>query len=135
MRRAVDAGRAGSTAPEELVAAVCALLPVMGCVLETLSMMLLMPPVIDPSLDALGIDPIWFGVIFTLMIEYAPIAPPVGLNLFVIRAVAAQALPEGDAEASLGEVVRGAAPFVVLILSTAFAVVAFPALALSLPFG
>ena len=58
MCRAVDAGRAGSTAPEEFVAAVCALLPIMCCVLETLSMMLLTLPVIDSSLDALGIDPI-----------------------------------------------------------------------------
>lgn len=126
---------AAATAPEGFVAAVCALLLIMGCVLETLSMMLLMLPVIDPSLDALGIDPIWFGVIFTLMIECALITPPVGLNLFVIRAVAAQALPESDAEASLGDVVRGAAPFVALILSTAFAVAAFPPLALFIPFG
>lgn len=126
---------AAATAPEGFVAAVCALLLIMGCVLETLSMMLLMLPVIDPSLDALGIDPIWFGVIFTLMIECALITPPVGLNLFVIRAVAAQALPESDAEASLGDVVRGAAPFVALILSTAVAVAAFPALALFIPFG
>ncbi len=126
---------AAATAPEGFVAAVCALLLIMGCVLETLSMMLLMLPVIDPSLDALGIDPIWFGVIFTLMIECALITPPVGLNLFVIRAVAAQALPGSDAEASLGDVVRGAAPFVALILSTAVAVAAFPPLALFIPFG
>ena len=135
MRRAVDAGRAGSTAPEEFVAAVCALLPVMCCVFETLPMMLLMLPVIDPSHDALGIDPIRFGIILTPMIECAPIAPSLGLNLFVIRAVAAQSLPEGVAEATLGEAVWGAAPFVALILSTAFTVAAFPPLALSLPFG
>ena len=108
MCRAVDAGRAGSTAPEEFVAAVCALLPIMCCVLETLSMMLLTLPVIDSSLDALGIDPIRSGVILTPTIECAPIAPSVGLNLFVIRAVAAQSLPEGVAEATLGEAARGA---------------------------
>lgn len=126
---------AAATAPEGFVAAVCALLLVMGCVLETLSMMLLMLPIIDPSLDALGIDPIWFGVIFTLMIECALITPPVGLNLFVIRAVAAQSLPEDGPEATVGEVVRGAAPFVALILLTAVIVAAFPGLALFIPFG
>ena len=93
---AVDAGRAEPTAPEEFAAAVCALLPVMGCVAETLSMMLLMLPVIDPSHDALGIDPIRFGVILTPMIECAPIAPPVDPNLFVIRAVPAGGRREGD---------------------------------------
>ena len=123
-------------APEGFVAAICALLLVMGCVLETLSMMLLMLPIIDPALESFGIDPIWFGVVFTLMIECALITPPVGLNLFVIRAVAAQALPEDRGPpASVGEVVRGAAPFVALILLAVAAVAAFPGLALYIPFG
>ena len=113
----------------------CGLLLLMGCVLETLSMMLLMLPVIDPALDGFGIDPVWFGVIFTLMIECALITPPVGLNLFVIRAVAAEALPEGAPAASVGEIVRGAAPFVALILLTVAAVMAFDELALFIPFG
>ena len=124
------------SAPEGFIAAICALLLVMGCVLETLSMMLLMLPIIDPALESFGIDAIWFGVVFTLMIECALITPPVGLNLFVIRAVAAQALPEdGAPPASVGDVVRGAAPFVALILLAVAAVTAFPALALYIPFG
>ena len=124
-----------ATAPESFIAAVCALLLVMGCVLETLSMMLLMLPVIDPALTELGIDPIWFGVIFTLMIECALITPPVGLNLFVIRAVAAQALPEDAPAPTVGEVVRGTAPFVALILLTVAAVTAAKDIALYIPFG
>lgn len=123
--------------PEGFIAALCGLLLVMGCVLETLSMMLLMLPVIDPALGRLGIDPIWFGVIFTLMIECALITPPVGLNLFIIRAVAAQVLPEdgGEESVTLGDVVRGTAPFVILILLTVAAVIAFDDLALFIPFG
>ncbi len=124
-----------AAAPESFVAAICGLLLVMGCVLETLSMMLLMLPIIDPALDALGIDPIWFGVVFTLMIECALITPPVGLNLFVIRAVAAQVERADAPAATVGDVVRGVVPFVALILLTVAAVVAFEDLALFIPFG
>ena len=52
--------------PVAFVGTICALLLVMGCVLETLSMMLLMLPIIEPSLRDLAIDPIWFGIIFTI---------------------------------------------------------------------
>ncbi len=117
--------------PVGLIAAICALLLVMGCVLEALSMMLLMLPILQPSLAGLGIDPIWFGVLFTMMIECALITPPVGLNLFVIRAVAVQAQPNPVA---VGDVVHGTLPFVILILLAVAAVIAFPDIALFIPF-
>ena len=120
-------------APIAFIAAVCALLLVLGCVLETLSMMLLMLPIIQPSLDGLGIDPIWFGVIFTMMIECALITPPVGLNLFVIQAVARES--QGRGGATITDIVRGVLPFVALILITVAIVVAVPDIALFIPFG
>lgn len=124
--------------PVLFILAICLLLLVMGCVLETLSMMLLMLPIIQQSLLTLGIDPIWFGVIFTMMIECALITPPVGLNLFVIRAVAVQAegaeSPAGRSPATVGDVVHGTLPFVILILMAVALVVAFPDIALFIPF-
>ena len=81
-----------------------------GFFLEALSMLLIMVPVLFPSLEAMGISPIWFGIFFVILIEAALITPPVGLNLFVIQAVG---------NARLGEVVRGAAPFAVMMLATA----------------
>ncbi len=124
--------------PVIFILVICALLLVMGCVLETLSMMLLMLPIIQPSLMTLGIDPIWFGVIFTMMIECALITPPVGLNLFVIRAVAVQAErstgPPDQSTATVGDVVHGTLPFVILILLAVALVVAFPDIALFIPF-
>ena len=124
--------------PVAFIAAICVLLLLMGCVLETLSMMLLMLPIIQPSLAMLGIDPIWFGVIFTMMIECALITPPVGLNLFVIRAVAAQAegatAPPGQPTATVGDVVHGTLPFVILILFAVALVIAVPDIALTIPF-
>jgi C4-dicarboxylate transporter DctM subunit len=66
---------------------VTGVLLIMGCFLEAISMMLLMVPVLAPTLGQLGIDPIWFGIYFTIMIECALITPPVGLNLFVIQSI------------------------------------------------
>ena len=123
----------GLTDPVFFIVAICALLLVMGCVLETLSMMLLMLPIIHPSLIDLGIDAIWFGVIFTMMIECALITPPVGLNLFVIQAVA-RASTGGDAPVPVGDVVRGVMPFVVIILACVGLVIAVPDIALFIPF-
>ncbi|MCE2476028.1 MAG: TRAP transporter large permease [Rhodospirillales bacterium] len=120
------------TGPLAFIVAICALLLALGCVLETLSMMLLMLPIIQPSLGGLGIDPIWFGVIFTMMIECALITPPVGLNLFVIQAVARQH-PDG-AGTTIADIVHGVLPFVILILITVSIVVAIPDIALYIPF-
>lgn len=118
--------------PVAFVGTICALLLVMGCVLETLSMMLLMLPIIEPSLRDLAIDPIWFGIIFTMMMECALITPPVGLNLFVIQAVASDGVHAG--RVSTAEVARGVFPFVLLILLCVALVIAMPEIALYIPF-
>ncbi len=118
--------------PIAFIIMICALLLALGCVLETLSMMLLMLPIIQPSLGELGIDPIWFGVIFTMMIECALITPPVGLNLFVIQAVGRQDAALSDT--TLGDIVLGVLPFVGLILLAVAAVIVVPDIALYLPF-
>ncbi|WP_420392334.1 TRAP transporter large permease [Acuticoccus sp.] len=97
-----------------------------GLFLESLSMLLIMVPVMLPTVLALGIDPIWFGVFFVLLIEVALITPPVGLNLFVIQAVA---------RSPLGTVVRGVTPFVALMLLAVVLIVAVPQIVLFLPFG
>ena len=118
--------------PIAFILAICFLLLVMGCVLETLSMMLLMLPIIEPSLRDLNIDPIWFGIIFTMMIECALITPPVGLNLFVIQAVARASSSTGAVPT--GAVARGVLPFVLLIMFCVGLVIAMPNIALYIPF-
>jgi C4-dicarboxylate transporter DctM subunit len=107
------------------VLVVGAVLVLMGLFLEALSMMLIMVPVLAPSLLGLGIDPIWFGVFFVIMIECALITPPVGLNLYVIQAVG---------QASMQEVAKGVWPFLALMLITVFLIYAFPDLAMYIPF-
>ncbi|GAB5468229.1 MAG: TRAP transporter large permease subunit [Rhodospirillales bacterium] len=105
---------------------VSVVLLILGFFLEALSMLLIVVPVLFPSLRAMGIDPIWFGIYFMILIECALITPPVGLNLFVLQAVA---------KAKLGDVVRGVWPFIAIMLGMVVLLTLFPGLALFLPFG
>lgn len=112
------------SAPGLFILAVGIVLLFIGFFLEALSMLLIMVPVLYPSLSAMGIDPIWFGIFFVVLIETALITPPVGLNLFVIQAVA---------RAKLQEVVKGALPFALIMLSTAVLLWFWQDLALGIP--
>ncbi len=105
---------------------VCIALLILGFFLESLSMLLIVVPVLFPALLSMGIDPIWFGIVFMLMIEIALITPPVGLNLFVIQAVG---------KASLGEVTKGVLPFLAIMLLTVYLIYLFPQIVLFIPFG
>ena len=106
------------------ILAVGTVLLIIGFFLEALSMLLIMVPVLFPALGTMGIDPIWFGIFFVILIETALITPPVGLNLFIIQAVG---------KARLGEVVRGALPFAAIMLATAFLLWFWKDLALFIP--
>jgi C4-dicarboxylate transporter, DctM subunit len=96
----------------------------LGLFMEALSMMLIMMPVLMGTMVALGIDPIWFGIFFVLMVECALITPPIGLNLYVIQSIG---------RANLGEVARGAAPFVLIMLLTVFLIYIAEDIVLALP--
>lgn len=111
--------------PGLFILIVCAVLLVVGFFLESMSMLLIMVPVLYPSLMALGIDPIWFGILFVVMIECALITPPVGLNLFVIQAVA---------DVPIAEVLRGVWPFILIMFAAVFAIYFVPDIALYIPF-
>ena len=111
--------------PNLFMLAVGGVLLVIGFFLEALSMLLIMVPVLFPALGAMGIDPIWFGIFFVILIETALITPPVGLNLFVIQAVG---------KARLEEVVKGATPFAVMMLATAVLLWFWKDLSLYIPY-
>ncbi len=111
--------------PLVFILLVCVVLLLMGLVFEALSMILIMTPVLLPAAMGLGFDPIWFGIFMVIMVECALITPPVGLNLYVIQAVA---------RVSLGEVARGVWPFLMLMLVTVAILYLVPDLALYIPF-
>ena len=104
---------------------VCLILVAMGLVFETLSMVLIMVPVLLPAAMGMGVDPIWFGIFMVIMVECALITPPVGLNLYVIQSVA---------KTQLGEVAKGVVPFLMMMIFTVYVMYIWPDLALYIPF-
>ena len=104
---------------------VCVTLLILGFIMETLSLILIMMPIFAISIKAMNIDIIWFGIIFTLMIECALITPPVGLNIYVLQAIG---------KAKMIEIAKGVVPFVIIMLFAVFLVYLFPAIALYIPF-
>lgn len=111
--------------PLALLAAILAFYLVLGCVMESLAMILLTVPIFFPLVEAAGIDPIWFGVLCVVAVETGLITPPMGLNLFVVRA-AAPGL-------ELRTVMVGALPFVAADVVRLTLLVALPGLSLWLP--
>lgn len=98
---------------------------VLGCVMEVTSILALTVPLVMPIVMAVGWDPIWFGVIIVLLMEIAAVTPPVGLNLYAIRATA----PEYD----LATICWGALPFWLVVVAMAVLLYIFPGLATYLP--
>ena len=97
----------------------------LGCFMESLSMVLLTVPIFFPVVTALGFEPIWFGIFVVFVTELSLITPPVGLNLFVIKGVV------GDI--GIRTVYAGIVPFVMADLVRLALLVAVPAMALFLP--
>lgn len=96
----------------------------LGALMDALPMMLLTLPFIFPALVELGADPIWFGVLLTLMCEVALITPPVGLNVYAIS---------GASGVPMERVFRGSGPFVVIMLVGVTILLVFPQISLFLP--
>lgn len=98
---------------------------VLGCFMETLSMMITTIPIVAPVMMALGFDPVWLGIVIIVLVEVALITPPVGLNLFVVQSLR----PAG----SMNDVMIGSLPFVLMLLGMVFLLAIFPDIALWLP--
>ncbi len=111
--------------PLAVVAAIIAIYFVLGCVLESMTMILLTIPVFFPVIQALGLDPVWFGIIVVVATEISLITPPVGLNVFVINGI--------FRDIGTANVFRGVAPFVVADLARIGLLVLVPWIALALP--
>lgn len=104
--------------------AVMLLILLLGMFLETISIILITTPVVLPVLAALGINPVWYGILLTINLELALITPPVGLNLFSIKAIT---------RAPISEIIAGVLPYVALLVAGLTLVLVFPSIALWLP--
>ncbi|MFN4311277.1 MAG: TRAP transporter large permease [Ferrovibrio sp.] len=97
---------------------------VLGALMDDLAMMLLTLPFVFPAVQALGIDPLWFGIYMVTIVEIGMIVPPVGMNLFVIQ---------GVGKVRLQAVTRGILPFVLADLVRVGLLIGFPQIVLWLP--
>lgn len=93
---------------------------VLGMFMDAIAMLVITVPVVFPIIQSLGIDPVWFGIITVLTVELGLITPPVGMNVFVIKAMAPHV--------GLGEIFRGVAPFIVSDFVRLALLIAFPVL-------
>ena len=98
---------------------------VLGCFMETISMMILTTPFIVPIVLGLGYDPVWWGIVLTVLIEAALITPPIGLNLYVVQGIRERG--------TIGDVIMGSLPFVVAMFVLIIMLIAVPDIALWLP--
>lgn len=108
-----------------IIGIICVVMMALGCVMESLSLILLTVPIFYPGVMALGFDPIWFGVLVTVMIEIGLITPPVGLNVYVIQGIAKN-IP-------MYTIFRGIVPFLIASLVFTVLIIAFPQITLILP--
>lgn len=111
--------------PMQTFAAVVVFYLILGCFLETLSMMVTTIPITTPLMMSMGFDPVWYGIVVMLLLEMALITPPVGLNLYVVQGV--------RRGGSLSDVIIGAIPFVIALMAMVILLAFEPGIATWLP--
>jgi C4-dicarboxylate transporter DctM subunit len=111
--------------PFGVILVMIAIFFVAGALMEELSMILILVPIFFPIVVKLGYDPVWFGIIVVVACEIGLIAPPIGMNLFVIRSVAP--------DESMNTILSGMMPFITVDLLRIVLLAAFPILSLWLP--
>ena len=109
----------------QVVVGFLALFIVLGMFMDGFAILVLTVPLIQPVIEPLGIDMIWFGVLMVIVLEMGLISPPVGVNVFVVKSIA-----KGI---GLDEIFRGIWPFWFAMLAAVILILLFPAIALVLP--
>ena len=113
-----------NTGPLVVIIGVLLVMVLLGCFMDSMAIVLLTVPVFFPLIQAMHIDPIWFGILVVRVTEMGLITPPVGLNLFVIK---------GVADVPMGSVFRGVIPFIVADVIHVIILISFPAITMFLP--
>ena len=99
---------------------------IMGMMLDTVGIIMITAPIFVPIITALGFDPVWFGILFIIMMEIGFLTPPFGYNLFYLRGVA-------PPEVRMTDIYRSVVPFIALMLVAVAICMVFPQIILVLP--
>lgn len=113
--------------PYEILAIMVLIWFVLGCIIDSVSIILLTVPVFAPIANALGFDPLAFAIMGILAIETGLLTPPFGILVFTVKS----ALPQENV--SVGEIFRGAIPFWICLLSVIVIIAVWPQTATWLP--
>lgn len=111
--------------PWQVIACLIVFYVFLGCLMDGFAMIFLTVPVVAPLVQSLGYDLIWWGIVTVMVVEISLITPPVGLNVFVLRAM----LPE----VPIAQMFKGILPYLAADVVRLAMVLLFPALALWLP--
>ena len=122
----VDAITSVADTPLKFMILASVLYVILGCFLDTTSMMVVTLPFLFPAVVALDIDPIWFGIVLVKLIEISVITPPVGINLFAVMGAV-------KGQATFGDVYKGVIAFIFFDLIVLVFLIMFPDLATWLP--
>jgi tripartite ATP-independent transporter DctM subunit len=98
----------------------------LGMFMDTISILVVAVPFLDPIVESLGINPILYAVIIVKLLEIAAVSPPVGINLFAVLAASDEPIPTG-------ELYRSVFPFIVFDLITILLLIIFPVISIWLP--
>jgi tripartite ATP-independent transporter DctM subunit len=121
-RTIADTLLSGGVGPYGFLFIYIVLLVAMGCLIDSISIMLILLPIAIPVAQAAGFDMIWFGVITVVGVEIGLLTPPFGLSVYTIKAALA------DPNLSIKDIFIGAGPFVIAMLAVLAILIAFPAL-------
>ncbi len=97
---------------------------VLGCLMDSMAIVLLTVPVFYPLILQLNFEPIWFGILVVRVTEMGLITPPVGLNVFVIQ---------GITRVPMQTIFRGVTPFLIADVAEIIVLIAIPQLTMFLP--
>jgi C4-dicarboxylate transporter DctM subunit len=111
--------------PYAVLTLILVLYLVLGCFIDTMSMVLLTVPVFFPLLTGLGFDPVWFGIIIVMVVEMALVTPPMGLNVWVTAGIA-KTVP-------MEKIFKGILPFVAVDVLFIIMLIVFPKIVMYLP--
>src|SRR3546814_10496065 len=100
------------------------LLLIAGMFMEPTGIILILAPILFPIAMQLGIDPVHLGIIFVVNLEIGMVTPPIGLNLFVTAVIT---------KMTIGQVIRAASPWLMILLAFLVLVTYVPAISLWLP--
>lgn len=117
-----------NVSPIVIVILFCIIILLLGCILDSTSILLLTIPLMVPVIKELGFDPIWFGVVMVIAVEMGLITPPFGMSVFTVKASLVEL--EG---VTVEEIFVGVAPFVIMVAIALAIVIAVPSLSTFLP--